>query len=104
MQWTQEHSLLARQRIGAVAARLEGVDSLGHEADPLEDGLDTLLVVINGFVGDIVGVHDLGSNELVLGRVNLAAEKLVEGTESREEHGPILPTLRNLTDVDSTLG
>mmetsp|Transcript_90096 Transcript_90096/g.275896 ORF Transcript_90096/g.275896 Transcript_90096/m.275896 type:complete len:555 (+) Transcript_90096:1303-2967(+) len=52
----------------------------------MEDGLDAVLVVGHQLVGHAVGHHDVRPAQLVLRRVHLLPEQLVQGLEAREDH------------------
>ena len=60
---------------------------LGHEAQPVQDGPHALLVVPHHLVSHTVGHHDLRPTQLVLGRVNVLTQELVQGRVAREDHG-----------------
>mmetsp|Transcript_57558 Transcript_57558/g.137061 ORF Transcript_57558/g.137061 Transcript_57558/m.137061 type:complete len:337 (-) Transcript_57558:23-1033(-) len=60
---------------------------LGHEAQPVQDGPHALLVVPHHLVSHTVGHHDLRPTQLVLGRINVLTQELVQGRVAREDHG-----------------
>mmetsp|Transcript_33163 Transcript_33163/g.74909 ORF Transcript_33163/g.74909 Transcript_33163/m.74909 type:complete len:951 (+) Transcript_33163:310-3162(+) len=61
------------------------VRRLGHVGEPLHDLRDALLVVVHHQVAHAVGGHDLRAAELVLRRVHLPPEKLVQGRVARQD-------------------
>jgi len=63
---------------------------LWHVREPAQHLLDAVLVVDGELVGDAVWQHDLRAAELVLRRVNLLAEQLVERAEAGEQQRPVL--------------
>mmetsp|Transcript_23599 Transcript_23599/g.57152 ORF Transcript_23599/g.57152 Transcript_23599/m.57152 type:complete len:394 (+) Transcript_23599:556-1737(+) len=70
---------------------------LGNVGEPVEDALHSLSVALHHLVGDPVGVHDLRASELVLARVHLAPEELVQGRVSSEDHRTVLHLDRPLS-------
>mmetsp|Transcript_18949 Transcript_18949/g.55656 ORF Transcript_18949/g.55656 Transcript_18949/m.55656 type:complete len:508 (+) Transcript_18949:408-1931(+) len=80
----------AVHRVRGGARRRHVAVGLGHEAEPLDHLPHGLLVVRRAEVGDAVGQHDLRPAELVLARVHLAAEKLVERRKAREDDGALV--------------
>mmetsp|Transcript_33963 Transcript_33963/g.74703 ORF Transcript_33963/g.74703 Transcript_33963/m.74703 type:complete len:752 (+) Transcript_33963:106-2361(+) len=97
--------------IGTVASGWCGINDLGDKADPLQDGGNTFLVIIDNLMRNTVGVHDLRSAELILGVVYLTSEKLVKSGVPGENHGTLLhlddtlaKTVEVCTDTDTAAG
>mmetsp|Transcript_95182 Transcript_95182/g.199016 ORF Transcript_95182/g.199016 Transcript_95182/m.199016 type:complete len:570 (+) Transcript_95182:153-1862(+) len=57
-----------------------------HEGQPTDDGLDTILVVLNQLMRDAIGDHDVRASKLVLRGVDLLAHQLVERLRASQDH------------------
>mmetsp|Transcript_13887 Transcript_13887/g.33109 ORF Transcript_13887/g.33109 Transcript_13887/m.33109 type:complete len:578 (-) Transcript_13887:4136-5869(-) len=76
--------------VGTVAAGSRVAGGLGNEAEPLDDGANAFLIVVDNLVRNTVGEHDLGTTELILGVVDITSKELVEGGVSGKDHGTLL--------------
>mmetsp|Transcript_3551 Transcript_3551/g.6682 ORF Transcript_3551/g.6682 Transcript_3551/m.6682 type:complete len:305 (-) Transcript_3551:211-1125(-) len=91
---------LTVNRIRRFTNSWQGISCLGDEAEPLDDGLHTLLVIINNFVCATIGVHNLRTTKLVLRCVHFATKKLVQSTITSEKHGSLFHLDNTLTKAD----
>mmetsp|Transcript_36871 Transcript_36871/g.79967 ORF Transcript_36871/g.79967 Transcript_36871/m.79967 type:complete len:579 (+) Transcript_36871:554-2290(+) len=60
-----------------------------HEGQPTDDGLDTILVVLNQLMCDTIGNHDVRASQLVLGGVDLLSHQLVQWFGAGQNHGTL---------------
>ena len=80
---------LARHRIGAGQRGRAREAVLGDVGEPAQDGHDALLVILHLHVRHAVGHHHLRPAELVLRRVHVAAQQLVEREVAGEDERPV---------------
>mmetsp|Transcript_23249 Transcript_23249/g.49496 ORF Transcript_23249/g.49496 Transcript_23249/m.49496 type:complete len:332 (-) Transcript_23249:2231-3226(-) len=108
---SHHHTRIVRSRsrspghlsVGGVTAGAYGRKSsnlLWNETQPVEQRRNSLLVVINNFVRDSIGVHDLRSTKLVLRVVDTASKKFVQGRESSQDDRSLLHLNHTLSETD----
>mmetsp|Transcript_116485 Transcript_116485/g.336467 ORF Transcript_116485/g.336467 Transcript_116485/m.336467 type:complete len:261 (+) Transcript_116485:716-1498(+) len=91
---------LAVNGISAIANSRQSTDVLRDETQPLDHGSNTSLVVVDNFVRNTVGEHDLRSTKLVLRVVHLSSKKLVQGRVSGQNNRSLLHLDHALSKTD----
>ncbi|PNY27761.1 Uncharacterized protein TCAP_02317 [Tolypocladium capitatum] len=89
--------------VPAVGARADGdgaVALLGHKRHPLDDSRHALEIVVGRHVRHAIAVHDLRATELQVGRVDLAAQQVVQGGSTGQDDGLALDLHGTLAEAD----
>mmetsp|Transcript_89338 Transcript_89338/g.257673 ORF Transcript_89338/g.257673 Transcript_89338/m.257673 type:complete len:991 (+) Transcript_89338:429-3401(+) len=97
-----------RRRIPRRHHRRQGVGRLGDVRQPPQDGLDAIVVIGHELVRHAIGHHDVGATQLVLRRIHLLAQQLVQRLVARQDHGtldhldvPLAQTVQVCADADA---